>query len=288
MTFLEFIEQCWSEHADRAQDVADRLAAAVPMVAAPEDIVAFARIVTHVYGEHLGKWARGIALLEALRNVESYAAAPEVGGAVTRCLATLRYAGGDVRALRQLSTEDRAAVLATAASAFTGRLELERALEAYAQAVQLASGLPAGSSAFRSLAIGGNNLATALEEVADRDDAQTEGMIAAARGALTFWRLAGTWVEEERALYRLSRSLLAAKHPDEAVETAVQCVKVCLANEAPAFERFFAYAVLASALREAGRHVDYADMREEAMAWFDRVPEDERQWCESDLADLAY
>jgi hypothetical protein len=113
-------------------------------------------------------------------------------------------------------------------------------------------------------------------------------MVAAARGAVTFWRLAGTWVEEERALYRLARSLIAAKQPDAAIESGVQCVRVCLANEAPAFERFFAYAVLASALREGGRDTDYADMREEAMAWFDRVAEDERQWCESDLADLAY
>jgi hypothetical protein len=82
--------------------------------------------------------------------------------------------------------------------------------------------------------------------------------------------------------------MLAAKMADDAVEAAVQCVKVCLANEAPAFERFFAYAVLASALRDAGRRVDYADMRDEAMAWFDRVGEGDRQWCESDLADLAY
>ncbi|MCC6196529.1 MAG: hypothetical protein IT518_18910 [Burkholderiales bacterium] len=286
MSFLEFIEQCWNDHADHAQDVADRLAAALPMVAAPEDIAAFARIVTHVYGEHLGEWARGIALLDPLRNVDGYTA--EAGVVVTRSLATLRYAGGDPRALRQLGNEDRAAVLATAAAAFTGRKDLGRALEAYGQAVQLASGLPKGSSAFRTLAIGGNNLAEALEAVGERDQAQTEGMIAAARGALTFWRLAGTWIEEERALYRLTRSLLAAKMAEEAVETGVQCVKVCLANEAPAFERFFAYAVLASALRQAERHIDYADMREEAMAWFDRVAEGERQWCESDLADLAY
>src|SRR5262249_9434005 len=128
----------------------------------------------------------------------------------------------------------------------------------------------------------------ALEERRDRDEAQTAGMIAAARGGLTFWRLAGTWLEEERALYRLARSLIAARQPDEAVGSAKQCAQVFLANDAPAFERFFAYAVLAHALREAGRNVDYADMRAEAMAWFDRVPEDERQWCEADLAELAY
>jgi hypothetical protein len=288
MDFGQFIEQAWNEHGDKPDEVADRLAAALPMIVAAEQITPFARIVTHVYGEHLGQWARGIALLEALRDARDHSDGPDVGGVITRSIAALRYAGGDMRAMRGLSNADRAAALATAASAFTGREDFSRALDTYAMAVQLAADLPEGSPAFRALAIGGNNLAAALEQRSDRDEAQTEGMVAAARGGLTFWRLAGTWLEEERALYRLARSLIAAGKPDEAIESAKQCAEVCLANEASAFERFFAYAVLAHALREAGRPIDYADMREEAMAWFDRVPEHERQWCESDLAELAY
>jgi len=288
MTFQEFIEQSWTDHNDHAQDVADRLAAALPTVACPEHVAAYARIVTHVYGEHLGEWARGIALLDALRNVEGFSNAPEVGGLVTRGVATLRYAGGDARSLKHMSDEERAVVLATAASALTGRRAFGRALEAYALAVELAGNLPEGTPAFRSLAIAGNNLATALEELPDRDAAQTEGMVAAARGALAFWRLAGTWLEEQRAHYRLARSLLAAGEPDDAVESAMQSARMCLDNDAPPLERFFAYAALATALREAGHAMDYADMREEAMAWFDRVAEADKQWCEADLAELAH
>jgi hypothetical protein len=288
MNFDQFIETAWNDHADQPQEVADRLAVALPMVVAAEHVAPFARIVTHVYGEHLGEWQGGIALLEALRRTQAVERAPTTNGAVTRGVAALRYAGGDVAAIAPLAAEDRAAVLATASTAFAARQDFTRALTVYAEAVHLAAKLPKGSPAFRALAIGGNNLSTELEKRTDRDAMQTQGMVAAAQGGLTFWRLAGTWLEEERALYQLARSFIAAGQPGEAVESARQCAEVCMAHDAPAFERFFAYAVLARALRDDGREDDYADMREEALAWFERVPEDERQWCEEDLSELAY
>ena len=63
---------------------------------------------------------------------------------------------------------------------------------------------------------------------------------------------------------------------------------MCDANKAPAFERFFARAVLARAYRESGRVDEYKKMRVEALDWFDQVPDEEREWCEADLAELAY
>ena len=288
MNFDQLIEDAWNEHAERPRDVADRLAVSVPMIAAAEHVGPFARIVTHVYGEHLGEIDRGIALLESLRQLPSFVDAPAVGGVVKRSVATLRYVGGNTSALSPLPVEDRATGLATASSALAGHGEFKRALDAYAQAVQLAADLPASSPAIRALAIGGNNLSASLEEKLQRDAVETEGMVAAARGGLAFWRKAGTWLEEERALYRLARSLLAAGQPAEAVTHAQQCSQVCDANRAPAFERFFARAVLARAYRESGRIDEYKKMRVEALDWFDQVPDDEREWCEADLAELAY
>jgi len=56
-----------------------------------------------------------------------------------------------------LSLQDRVAALAGAAAALAGRSEFKSALAGYSEAVQLAStGLPPGSSAVRSLAVGGN------------------------------------------------------------------------------------------------------------------------------------
>ncbi|MFO1303148.1 MAG: hypothetical protein U1F54_05410 [Burkholderiales bacterium] len=288
MTFDEMLEQAWNDHADNAAAVADRLVAAAPTIAHAEQLAPFARIVTHVYGEHLGECERGVSLLNSLRKLPAYADTPEVGGIVTRAVATLRFLGGDGNATTALAVEDRVSALATAASALSARNEYRRALDAYADGVRLAPSLPARSAAFRALAIGGNNLAVALENKPDRTTMEMAGMVAAARGALAFWRKAGTWLEEERALYRLARSLLAAGQPGEAVLCAQQCAQICEKNDAPAFERFFASAVLARALREDGRHGDYRQVRHDALNWFDTVPDDEREWCESDLAELAY
>ena len=223
MNFDQLIESAWNEHANHPRDVADRLAVSAPMIAAAEQVAPFARIVTHVYGEHLGECERGIALLESLRQLPTFTDAPAVGGIVKRSVATLRYVGGNTAALSPLPVEDQASGLATAASALAGQGEFKRALDAYACAVKLAPALPEGSPAVRALAIGGNNLSAALEEKSRRDTAETDGMVAAAQGGLAFWRKAGTWLEEERALYRLARSLLAAGRADEAVASAEEC-----------------------------------------------------------------
>ena len=61
-------------------------------------------------------------------------------------------------------------------------------------------------------------------------------MIVAAEGGLKYWKLAGTWLEEERAEYRLARSLLQAGRPHAAIASATRCIDVCTSNAAPAIE----------------------------------------------------
>ncbi len=112
-------------------------------------------------------------------------------------------------------------------------------------------------------------------------------MVTAAQHGLRYWKQAGTWLEEERAEYRLARSLVQAGSPDAAVVSAQRCIDVCAANDAPAFERFFAYAVLALAQRAAGHAAAFALAREQARQQLALVPPDEQHWCASDLAELA-
>jgi hypothetical protein len=287
MSFDAFLETAWNDHGDRPQEVADRLASSLHVVETAEHIPLFARLLMHVYGEHLGQWDRGVALLEALRRVPAFDGSAAAAGALDRNIATLRYAGGETSVLATLSTEDRVSVLALAASAFSGRGEMKRAIAAYAEALGLASaGLPPQSPALRALAVGGNNLAAALEEKKDRDGAETEGMIVAANGGLTFWKQAGTWLEEERAEYRLTRSLLQAGRPRDAIASARRCIDVCTRNDAPAIETFFGYVVLALAQRADGDVDAFAASRRQALALHAQVPEDEKRWCQSDLAEL--
>ena len=288
MTFDAFLETAWSDHADRPQEVADRLAASLHVVRAPEHIPPFARLLTHVFGEHLGQWHRGTDLLESLRSLPAYDGGGAVTGALTRSIATLRYASGDNSALASLSPEDRVSVLATAAAAFSGRNEFRRALAAYSEAVRLANaGLPSGSPAIRALAIGGNNLAAALEEKAHRDAAETKGMIAAAESALKYWKSAGTWLEEERAEYRLTRSLMQAGESRAAIQSAERCIHVCRLNDAPAVEQFFGYAALALAQQASGDAGSFEVSRKHALHQFEKVPREERHWCASDRKELG-
>jgi len=288
MSFDAFIETAWNDHGDRPGEIADRLEASTGVVAAPEHVAPFARIVIHVFGEHLGEWERGARLLQSLRSLPAFDRSPAAEGAVARGIGALRYAEGDAQALEALTEDDRIAAIATAASAYAGLREFKRALAAYGHALALAdAGLPSGSPALRALAIGGNNLAIALEEKQDRDDAEERGMVTAAEAGLRYWKLAGTWLEEERAHYRLAKCLLAAGRPRDAVASARRCVDVCARNDAPAFECFFGNAVLSIAHRTAGDAAAAEASRRDALRWHEQVSEDERPWCRSDLDEMV-
>jgi hypothetical protein len=287
MDFDAFIAAGWNDHADRPEEVADRLAASRHLLSAPAHVAPFARLLTHVVGEHLGQWQRGLDLLESLKALPAFDGSEAVAAPIARSTAVLRYAGGDRGALAGLGVEDRVHVLSTAASALAGRLDYSGAIETFRQAVAHAESLAAGSLAFRALAVGGNNLAATLEEKPDRDASETEGMVAAAEAGLKFWKLAGTWLEEERAEYRLARSLLQAGRAADAAIAAQRCLAVCRTNDAPAFERFFAHAAIAMAHRAAGQSDRFAAERALAVECLERIDPAERGWCESDLKELG-
>src|SRR4029434_10490739 len=96
----------------------------------------------------------------------------------TRSIAVLRFCAGDASVLQALGRDDRIVVLATASSAFAEQKAYRRAIDAYDEALALArDGIADGSPALRALAVGGNNLAAALEEEPDRDKQENRGML---------------------------------------------------------------------------------------------------------------
>lgn len=287
MSIDAILKAAWAEHADHPQDVADRLAASAHLLQAPDQFAPFVHLLTHVYGEHLGQWQRGVELLESLRKLPALGGDAVACAALVRAIATLRYAGGDIAAVDALSAEDRVRALATASSALSERNDITRAICAYTEALRVGeAGLPAGSPAIRALAVGGNNLAATLERKSGRTADETRAMLTAAGAALRFWKQAGTWLEEERAEYRLARSRLQAGEPAAAQRSAQRCVDVCRLNDAPAFEHFFAHAVLALACRAAGNAEAFQLERQAAMGHFDQLADDEKKWCEDDRREL--
>jgi hypothetical protein len=289
MTLDEFLERAWNDHGDHPQEVADRLAGSFDLIKAAADIPPFVRLLVHVCGAHLGQWQRGIELLESMRRLPAFEGGVDASGAIVRNVAALKLCGGDAAALAGLADDDRTAALALAAAALAERSEFDRALAAYAEACRRAegAGLPPGSPAIRALAVAGNNLAAALEEKRDRTAAETAGMVHAAENGHTYWTLAGTWLEEERALHRLARSLLAAGEFERAIVRAKRCIDVCERNDAPPFERFFGHAALAIAQRAAGDRNAFLVSREHAFELHRQIPAEDRTWCEADLSLLA-
>lgn len=296
MNYADFIATAWNDHADDAAAVAARLAEKQARPSTSADIVPFARLVTHVYGEHLARWQAGIELLASLRTLPAWDDGADCAPAVARGIAVLHYAsactgaveGRPDSALEMLPADEQAIVLASAASALAGQHHYRRAITAYRQAIAIGEqGLPDSAPAVRALAIAGDNLAAALEEKADRDAFETEGMFAAAHGGLQYWKRAGGWLEEERAEYRLARSGLAAQDGAMATDHARRCIAVCEANDAPAFERFFGHAVLALARRATGDDAGYVASRQHALALHVEVPADERRWCAREFGELG-
>lgn len=286
--FDDFLETAWNDHADDAPAVAERLAQSFGMIVAAEHVAPYAHLATHVYGEHLARYTDGIALLERLRTHPAWDGSAVAAGAVARGVAVLRYCSGDASGLDPLAAEERIIVLATASSAFGEQKAYKRAIETYAEALALArAGLPDGSPALRSLAIGGNNLAAVLEEKADRDAPETRGMLAAAQGGLDYWRRAGTWIEEERAELRLSSSRRCAGDYDGAIHHAQRCLALCGTNDAPPIEHFFGVAALALAQRSAGLTDEFDASQRLAREWHERVDPSERTWCDTTVAMLA-
>lgn len=282
------LKAAWNQHAEDPQAVADQLVANGHRLETSAQVAPFVRLLVHVYGEHLGQWQRGAEVINTLRQQLPFA--PDDAATVTlrKAVATLRYANGDASALEGLGGPERASALATAASAFAGRHESTRAIVAFTEALRIAErGLPTGSPTLRDLAVTSNNLAATWEEKADRQPNETTAMLLAAHTALKYWKLAGTWLEEERAEYRLARSLLQAGQADAAVDPAQRCVDVCTRNGAPAFELFFAYAVLGMAQRAAGQADAFHHSHAAALAHWQQIPEEDRVWCQEDLAALG-
>ena len=92
MTLEEFVSKGWSDHGDDAQDVFARFPDGIALVSEAKHLPMLAGLITHVSGEHLGRWDDGVALLDRLVEHRSFDAATPQGKAVLR---SKEHASGD-------------------------------------------------------------------------------------------------------------------------------------------------------------------------------------------------
>jgi len=288
MDFNTFMSQAWDDHATDARTVAQRLHEGVALVADEPQLARLADLAHHVHGEHLGDWRSGIAFIERLATLPAFVPDGPSGQTLRRCLASLALSAGDEPDVAALSSSDRIRVGALAASnlaqhdtTFAGRL-LRDALDR-----ARASGLPATDPMNRSLAVTGNNIACTLEEKPGRSDDERALMILAAQTARHYWAIAGTWLETERAEYRLAMTWLQAGDLAQARTHAQNCLEIVAANDGAALERLFGWEALGLVERAAGNATGHAQALVRAREAFAELADADKAWCAASIDKLA-
>jgi hypothetical protein len=283
MNFEQLMEQVWHEHGDSPEAMGAQLRLAQNLLNEPQQVGALARIVLHVFGEHLGDWAVARAELALLQEHALCQSDLAAASAVRVGLAALSLAQGEVPLGARLSEEERVHALSSASAVCLGRDELDNAAALLDLSLKLAQQLTVSETGWeRPLAVAANNLACALGDLDERSAEQDTQMIRAAQAARQYWALAGSWLEVERADYVLAKSCLRAGQVQQAAEHAAACLSLCREHNAPALELFFAHEIAALAVKALGLDAAFDAARQAALAAFDLLDAQEQEMCEGE------
>lgn len=288
MDFDSFLDRAWTDHAEHAAAVAERLAGAgLGLLRQEDQVLPLAALGQHVHGQHLGRWAEGLAFQQRLAALPMVAAGGATAASLQRYAAVLKLAGGlaDERAGQSGSEATRITAMTAAALAVHDTARARALLEEAAAAIE-AHTLPDSDPAVRALAIAGNGVAGALEDLPTRNDAERALMILGADTGRRYWARAGTWLETERAEYRLAKTWLKAGDAARALRHALQCLEIVHTNGSPALERFFGLEVLGLAQRAQADASAFAITLVQARAAFAALDDGDKGWCRATLTAL--
>jgi tetratricopeptide (TPR) repeat protein len=299
MTLDEFVSKAMADHTDDAEGVFARLPEGVALVTESTHLPGLAHAIAHVSGEHLARWAEGLALLEALERLPVFDAASPAGKAVLRQRAVLHRCAGDIdaseRCLAASATggdvpeaSDRVRVLAIASSAFAFQKRLDEARRDFEEAVALAAyGPTKADPASRALGVTGHNIAVEFENRTTLTDDERALMLRCAFVSRDFWRIAGGPTEAGLAEYRLAMSHLKAGDAATALTHANEYLRIAGENGSEPGDVFFAHEAIARSHLAAG---DVAAARAERALMNDVLPtiadESFRTYCAGELKKL--
>jgi len=290
MDFDTFLDQAWTDHATDSPSVATRLnGQALALVSDEGQVLRLGHLAHHVLGEHLARWQDGLQFVQQLAALLPLGTEhdPAVAPALRRFQASLRLAGGLADERAAFTPSDRIRITALAA-ANLGCHDAARANALLNDALIQAdaAALPDKDPAHRALAIAGNGIAGTLEEKPGRNPDDTALMLRAAQVARQFWARAGTWLETERAEYRLAMSWCQAGDLAQARRHAQNCLEIVSANGNVPLEVFFGWEALGTAERSAGNVTGHQHALAQAQAAFATLDKDDQTWCRASLDKL--
>jgi len=288
MDFDAALAQAWNDHADHPQAVATRWPALQALAADEPQIERLAALMRHVHGVHLGEWQRGSAALQGLRTLSAFRDDGSSGESLRRMLASFALCAGSAESAQAFSASDRIRVGAMAAENLNAH-DPARAATLLRQTLELAehSELPDNDPMHRAVAVATHNLACTLADQPDRSADERALMILAAQASRHHWERAGTWLEVERAEYRLAMTWLHAGDLAQARQHAQACLDIVEANAGAALERLFGWEALGLVERAAGNHAEHGRALEKARAAFTELSADDQAWCQASLDKLA-
>lgn len=288
MDFDTFIDQAWTDHAtDPAAVAATLQAQGLALVTDADQLGSMAHLAHHVLGSHLARWEEGVQFQQRLAALPCCEAGSAPAQAIARHISALRLAGGLGDDRIGLGASDRIRLTAMAANNLAehdaGRAEafLVVALSDAEQA-----GLPDNDPFHRALAIAGNNIAGTLEEKPTLSAGEVRLMILAAEAGLRHWAIAGTWLETERAEYRLCLSWLKAGDLTQARVHAQRCLQIVQDHGNVPLEAFFAWVVTGQVEHAAGNASGLAKALGQAQQAFLGLADGDRGWCQPSLDKL--
>lgn len=286
MDFNQYLDQAWTDHATDSPKVAQSFQTGFDLLQIESEISDLGHLLTHVMGQHLGKWQEGINWLKKLQS-HLLAKSPDNQSALFRYIASLELAAGNRINLDELSVSDKTRIYALAANAVSEQGDVEKTKSFFISALELAQlGLAKEDPANRSLAATGNNLACALEEKESRSLLEVELMILAAETGRKFWEIAGTWLQVERAEYRLSQTYLKAGELKKSLEHAQNCIEISKENSAPPLELFFGYEALALVEKARANKIGFDMSVRHAEEHFNKLSDSDKTWCEKSFTKL--
>lgn len=287
MNFTTYLDKSWDDHATQSALVAEGFNQGLKLVESNEQLAQLTGIVTHVMGEHLGRWTDGVALLNEFKNHPFFISRTETDKAVLRSIAALEVASGQATSLVTFTQSDQIRIFAVAASAVSERSS-DQARNFLQKSLQLAeTGTEKNDPANRALAIAGNNLACALEEKKSRNAVETELMILAAKTGRKYWELAGTWLEVATAEYRLAMTYIQANAPEKAFYHSQTNIEILRENSAGSRNLFFGYQALALSEKQRGNELGFKTAVDQAKQFFAKLSDADKTYCEPGMKTLG-
>lgn len=283
MKFSDYIHQAWSTHATDPKKTAEGFKTNFSLMETEDDVMKMSHLIVHVCGEHLGDWLLGLELLKKIKNNAKISDK----AMMNRYVAILELGNNPYFKIDHFSPSDQASIYATTASALSNLGGMKNASKFLETSFTLLEGLTPNDPANNKLAAAAHNIACALEEKHERSESEIELMLKAASISHASWKKVGTWLEIERAEYRLAMSQLKAQNYEAALIHALTCQKIIQENGSVPLENFFASEVLILVYTKLNDLEKIESIKKEISHFFNQLSSDDQAWCKKTLEQLS-